>query len=499
VNGRPARVAVVLIYAVVVVWVALHHEPWRDEVVPLSIARNAHSLGELEAPLRFEGHPILWYLLLWCGYRLVGSVAVLKAASLGCAIGGIALLNTGPLPWWIRVPFTFSFFPLYQYSVVSRGYSLELLLLFVFCTLFPRRREHPVLLALVLAALANTEAFGLVIAVAAAGMLTVEASMDHRERRAAVSPLAIAVFLAGLALAADIASPAAGHPLTGFRTGGTAPIAAAIGKAVVHPAGHAGQFAVVPAASAWIWAYFVYLASRPPVLAFAAIGLIGIEAFFNFVYGPGAPWHVGNLVLVLVATMWLDASGSSAEISTPFAGARRWLGRLLAAGALAMLLGQTALAYRYAAADVAYDYSANRRLAELLRSDPTLAGAIVTGEPDTPLWSLSYYADNRIYLARQHVFRAWGAAGPERSTEYDLQSLLEAARRIHADCGCPVVITLGWQLGTLGTFANFAGTQFEERFTITAAAREQFLAATTLVARLGPTLTDENYDVYVLR
>src|SRR5690349_982865 len=206
VNGRSSRVAVVLIYAVVVVWVAVHHEPWRDEVVPLSIARNAHSLAELAAPLRFEGHPILWYLLLWCSYRLVGSVAVLKAASLGCAIGGIALLNAGPLPWWIRVPFTFSFFPLYQYSVVSRGYSLELLLLFVFCALFPRRREHPVLVALVLGALANTEAFGLVIAVAAAGMLTVEALTRGAAVPSARGVVAVAVFLAGLALAVGIAS-----------------------------------------------------------------------------------------------------------------------------------------------------------------------------------------------------------------------------------------------------------------------------------------------------
>ena len=168
-------------------------------------------------------------------------------------------------------------------------------------------------------------------------------------------------------------------------------------------------------------------------------------------------------------------------------------------GAIAMFVGQAVLAYRYVAADVAYDYSANRRLAELLRSEPTLAGAIVTGEPDTPLWSLPYYADNRIYLPRQHVFRAWGAAGPERAADYDLQSLLDAARRIHGDCGCPVVITLGWQLDALGTFANFAGTQFEERFAIDGAARAEFRTATTLVARLGPTLTDENYDVYVLR
>ena len=88
--------------------------------------------------------------------------------------------------------------------------------------------------------------------------------------------------------------------------------------------------------------------------------------------------------------------------------------------------------------------------------------------------------------------------GPSRARAYDLGALLDAARRMREQCGCPVVITLGWQL-EVGTFASFPGTYAEERFEITAAARADFLQATRAVARLGPTITDENYDVYTLR
>src|SRR6185503_18167105 len=108
---------------------------------------------------------------------------VLKAASLASAIGAVYLLNRSPLPWWLRWLVTFSFFPIYQYSVISRGYSVEMLLLFAFCALYVSRHRHPLLLATVLAALANTETFGFIIAIAAAAMLVVQVS----DWRAAVS------------------------------------------------------------------------------------------------------------------------------------------------------------------------------------------------------------------------------------------------------------------------------------------------------------------------
>jgi hypothetical protein len=497
---------VTAVYAAVVIWTVAHHEPWRDEVVPLSIARRAHSLAELAAPLKFEGHPILWYLLLWLGYGLVHQTWILKAAGIGSAIGAVFLFNRSPLPWCLRYAFTFSFFPLYQYSVISRGYTLEMLLLFAFCRLYPRRHDHPVALAAILAALANTEAFGLIMTVAAGIMLVAGGISRRFEWRRALSNrstlLATAVYLVGLVLATVVAFPASSHPLTGFQRLTFASIALGIGQAIVQPVAHAAGVATVPLPSAWVWAYFVYLTRRPPVLCFAALSLIGIEVLFNLVYGPGAPWHIGNVVLVLVAAMWLDASASTSTwaASPALERARGSLGRVLAVGVMVVLGGQVLLGAKHITTDLQYDYSENRRLAELLASDPALAGAVVMGEPDTPLWSLPYYADNRIYLARENVFRDWGNFAPPRPATYDLGALLEAARRVRGECTCPVVVTLGYELGELGTYTNFGGTQFEEHFVITAEARAEFVAATRPLARLrGPTMTDENYDVYVLR
>lgn len=499
-------VATTALFATVVIWTSMHHEPWRDEVVPLSIARRAGSLAELAEPLKFEGHPILWYLLLGCAYHVVGQAWVLKAASVGTTIGAVFLLNRSPLPWWLCGVFTFSFFPLYQYGVVSRGYSLEMLLLFVLCTVYPHRREHPLILACVLAALANTEAFGLIMTAAAGAMLLVEGLMAGRGAwRGIMSDRrllgAASIVGGGIALSAAVALPDASHPLTGFQRLDLAAILAGVGRAIVYPVAHAAQFTIVPYADAWVWAYFVYLARRPAVLTFCAASLVGMEVLFNLVYGPGAPWHVGNVFLILVASAWLDAAAAtpSVAISAPLERGRIWLGRVLAVAIVFVFANHAWLAARYVVIDVGNDYSANRRLAELVHDDPSLATAIVMGEPDTPLWSVPYYLDNRVFLPREGVFRDWGRFSSSRPAEWDLDALLGAARSARDACACPVVITMGYDVRQPGAYTNFRGTRFEEHFRITPEARDAFLAATQPLARLGPTLTDENYDVFVLR
>ena len=56
--------AIVVAYATVVVVTASYHELWRDEVVPLSIARGMPSFVDLWHMVRHEGHPLLWYAIL---------------------------------------------------------------------------------------------------------------------------------------------------------------------------------------------------------------------------------------------------------------------------------------------------------------------------------------------------------------------------------------------------------------------------------------------------
>src|SRR5207244_12847478 len=67
--------AIIAAYATTIVIAAAHHELWRDEVVPLSIAREMPSFLDVWRMVRHEGHPILWYIILRYSYFLFRSNA----------------------------------------------------------------------------------------------------------------------------------------------------------------------------------------------------------------------------------------------------------------------------------------------------------------------------------------------------------------------------------------------------------------------------------------
>src|SRR5262249_54195559 len=131
----------------------------------LSIAISAPSLWSLPAYLRNEGHPIFWYALLHCAYAVTHSVSVLPAVA--AIIAGLSLLLflfRSPFSLPIKLLFTFSLLPLYEYAVMARNYGISMLLMFCFAALYPWRRQHPLLLAAVLAMLANTNVHSLWLA-----------------------------------------------------------------------------------------------------------------------------------------------------------------------------------------------------------------------------------------------------------------------------------------------------------------------------------------------
>ena len=298
-------VAITALYASIVIVTSVHHEPWRDEVVPLSIAREADSTVDLARTLSFEGHPALWYVCLRYAHLVIGHSYALKILSVTCAIAAIfVFLWRAALPLWFRTLFVLGYIPLYQYSVVSRSYSLSMLLLFVYCWLYTRRLERPVRVALVLAAIANCHVFGLIVAVAAGLSLAVE-RIAARRREGQIRPgrlaAAVAIYLAGIAFSIALAFP---DPAFTAATVDWPTIAAGIGRALLQPLGHSGSFFFVPAPSLLIWLFFLFLLPRPALLAFAGVAVVATELVFTLVWPP-APWHLGTVLLVIVATLWL--------------------------------------------------------------------------------------------------------------------------------------------------------------------------------------------------
>src|SRR5689334_7861593 len=159
------------------------HELWRDEAKAWLIARHSHSLIELFNNRRYEGHPIVWYALLYAVSRISVNPFAMQILHAFIATAGIVMFVTyAPFGRLAKVLFAGGLFPMYEYAVVSRNYAIGILLLFVLLALFASPQRRPVSFAVVLGLLANTSLYGLFFAVALAIAWVVRDMTNRRLR-----------------------------------------------------------------------------------------------------------------------------------------------------------------------------------------------------------------------------------------------------------------------------------------------------------------------------
>ena len=163
----------------------LRHEMWRDELQAWLLAAESGSLPELFHNLRYEGHPALWHLLLFAVSRVTSAPWTMQVLHLAIAAAVVFLFSrNAPFSRRARALFAFGYFPLFEYGVISRSYSLGLLLVLAFASLAPRRLSRGYLpLGIILALLANANAYGWLLAAALAGGLVVEVLTRAEVRR----------------------------------------------------------------------------------------------------------------------------------------------------------------------------------------------------------------------------------------------------------------------------------------------------------------------------
>src|SRR5262249_3097672 len=109
-------------------------------------------------------HPALWYLLLRGAYFIVGSPTILPLVSITiAAAAALLLVLRSPFRWWMIALLLSSNFLLFEYSVMARNYGISVLLLFTIANYYPCYRDRGVLLGILLAILANTNAHSVLL------------------------------------------------------------------------------------------------------------------------------------------------------------------------------------------------------------------------------------------------------------------------------------------------------------------------------------------------
>jgi len=147
-------------YAVALALLLARHEPWRDEIQAWLLARDSPTLGDLWRNTRYEGHPLLWHLLLWLLARFTHDPAAMQVLHFAIATAAAAALSSAAsLPVWFRTLWLFSYLPLYEHGAISRNYALTNLGLLLAVRFAPAPGEA----TLALAAAANASPMGVLL------------------------------------------------------------------------------------------------------------------------------------------------------------------------------------------------------------------------------------------------------------------------------------------------------------------------------------------------
>jgi hypothetical protein len=304
--------------------VLLAHPMWFDEMQAWNIARSSGSLADLVGNLRYEGHPVGWYLLLYGITRVTGDPRAMQALDFVIVVGTFALvLFRSPFPYPFRLGLVASYFVFFEYGSISRSYGLAVLLLVaILCQLDADSPRWGVLTVLS-CALAFSVLSGAVLALAlAAAVLWTRPAERGRRVYALVTGVAVTISAVSCIPPPDFRTFAQG--LGNTSQFGSGPVVRALSSlagfwraAVPLPDGSrawntnvldSATGALALQAIAGILVFVVVLrvlAGSPMARRLWCIGSVGCVAFSLIVILPERYRYAGTAFLLLVACAWL--------------------------------------------------------------------------------------------------------------------------------------------------------------------------------------------------
>ncbi len=301
----------------------LNHAMWRDELNGWLIARDSESFGQFLYNIRYEGHPILWYLCLLLLNQVTHNPIIMQLFHLAIATScTILFVLFSPFTKLQKILFTFSYLPFYEYALISRNYSLGILAIFAFCTVYKTRQKNYLFLALLLALMANTNAYCLLIALALFLTLAFEYLWQNQlnfKTQATLQNILIslAIFGLGIILSVVMLMPPADSTLQGgasqwflqfdwYRLAqATTRIWNSYILILVPSDSKLTDVIIFAILSLGIFTFFVTtFITKPVALFFYVFGSLEILVF-TYLKFLGSQRHYGHLFIILIVSLWL--------------------------------------------------------------------------------------------------------------------------------------------------------------------------------------------------
>ncbi len=407
---------------------------WRDEWMPLAVARFTSGYGEFFEHIKYIGR-IAFFSLCWLLERADGSLVLFKVfIVLVSSVGVFVFCRYAPLSRWQKLLFAFGYYPLYEYGTILRDYSLIGALSIICCALLNSVRWRPLAFSIAIAMLLQTNPFGLALGCALAATFVFDAWQKERlgpellGNLPAISGgvLVICSFFAALKTMIpppEVAEIILGQPLRQdshfirlieslpfpIRGWLPVPIFGTWNSQILDP---------------WPWVQIFF--------TFVLIGVITVilwpnkKAFFLFVIGMlglgsvlcHLPWtalrYHGPYFLLLVFAYWTLRSGpSERRDDTPAVGPVGWLRFHASVLMTSLLTVHVVVAAIFLLQEQVIPFSGSRDAAEIIRKSAP-EDVVIIGDPDYLMISLSGYLGREVFVASRKEYGSFIKADKKR-------------------------------------------------------------------------------------
>jgi hypothetical protein len=469
----------------------LNHEMWRDELQAWMIARDSSSIINLFQNLRYEGHPGLWHLGLYFLSRFTHNPFIMQLFHLIIATTSTYIFVR--YSFFTRLQkflFTFGYFSLYEYCLISRNYALGVLFVFCFCALFPNRHKSYLLLSLSLLFLSNTSVYGLILAISLGSALIferlikqyidIDVKFNQKKWDIATS---IFIFVFGIIITIIQIVPPADSGVavewnTQFDFGRTASTILNIWEAYIPIPNffeyqfwnsniiyeyfsyfRLGNLPIVGLVAVFISLVLFTLAvtlfvRKPVVLCMYLSGTIGIGLFQYLKYS-GNLRHDGNLFILLLACLWISCYYEESDILFRFLKVKfNNLYKIIINVAnlvskhrnrlLTVILYTHLLAGAFAfSRDFSHPFSEGKALANFLQSQ-NMENMLIIGSRNVQVSTLSGYLDRKIYYPEINKFGTFIVWNNKRKEEVTPKELVETVYKIYKQNSQDILLVINY-------------------------------------------------------
>lgn len=398
---------------------ALRHVMWRDEWMPLTVARFTSGYGEFFEHIQYIGRHA-FFSLCWLLEGADGSLGLFKVfIVLVSSVGVFVLCRYSPLSRAQKVLFAFGYYPLYEYGTILRDYSVIGALSTVCCALFNSARWRPLEFSIAIAFLMQTNPFGLALACALGATFVFDSWQKGRLSPEALGNysatvgglLVVCSFFAALKIMIpppDMAEIVLGQPLRQdshfVRLLESLPFPLRGWLPVPLFGTWNSQFL-----DPWPWTQIlltfgltaviiVILWPNKKALFLFSIGMLGLGAVLCHLPWTALRYH-GPYFLLLVFAYWTLRSTPQAEkTNVVAAGLVAWLRLHASAFMTGLLTVHVLVSAMFLLQEQVVPFSGSKEAAEIIRKNVP-ANTPIIGDPDYLMISLAGYLGREVYIA----------------------------------------------------------------------------------------------------